>query len=205
LPNRWHQMSVMLSAASCLRWVTTLCGAASETELLYEITAAGPRIWRTAPIFLPYLCGERTPHNDPYAQGVFFGMTHETDRAALGYAVLEGVAFGLADGFAALVPSGTVRTSFSLVGGGSRSDYWAQLISNTLNISVVTHSSEVGAVVGAVRLAMMATGVTERDACWRPHIAKEYLPQPEAFSALEERLRRFRSLYPVLQPMYRNP
>jgi xylulokinase len=206
LPNRWHQMSVMLSAASCLRWVTRLCGAASEAELLHEVTAAGPRVWQAAPIFLPYLSGERTPHNDPYAQGVFFGMTHETDRAALGYAVLEGVAFGLTDGLAALIASGTAPTSLSLVGGGSRSDYWAQLIANTLNVSVVTHSSgEVGAVVGAVRLAMMATGMSERDVCQRPHVLKEYQPQPESVSVLEERLSRFRSIYPMIRSIYRNP
>lgn len=205
LPNRWHQMSVMLSGASCLRWVTTLCGAAGEAELLHEISAAGPRIWRAAPIFLPYLSGERTPHNDPYAQGVFFGMTHETDRAAIGYAVLEGVAFGLADGLAALMASGAAPTSLSLVGGGSRSDYWAQLIANTLNISLVTHSSgEVGAVIGAARLAMMATGVSEKDVCRRPPVVKEHLPQPESIPVLGERLQRFRSLYPALRSIYRD-
>lgn len=205
LPNRWHQMSVMLSAASCLRWVTALCGAASEAELLHEIAAAGPRIQQTAPIFLPYLSGERTPHNDPYAQGVFFGMTHETDRAALGYAVVEGVAFGLADGFAALTASGTVPTSLSLVGGGARSDYWAQLIANVLKSFVITHSSgDVGAGAGAARLAMMATGLNEREVCQRPQVLREYRPQPESFPILEERLHRFRSIYPLIRSVYRS-
>lgn len=204
LPNRWHQMSVMLSAASCLRWATRLCGADSEAELLQEITAAGPWVWRAAPIFLPYLSGERTPHNDPYAQGVFFGMTHETDRAALGYAVVEGVAFGLADGLAALLASGTAPTSLSLVGGGSRSDYWAQLIANALDVSIVTHSSgEVGAVVGAVRLAMMAAGMSEREVCQRPHVLKEFEPQAASIPVLRERLSRFRSLYPLIRSSYR--
>jgi xylulokinase len=204
LPDRWHQMSVMLSAASCLRWVTSLCGAADEAALLHEITAMGPQVSRAAPIFLPYLSGERTPHNDPYAQGVFFGMTHETDRAALGYAVLEGVTFGLADGFAALTASGTTPASLSLVGGGSRSDYWAQLIANVLKVSVVTHASgNVGAVIGAARLAMMATGVSERDVCRRPAVSKEYLPQADLMSMLDERLNRFRSLYPTLRSIYR--
>ena len=204
LPGRWHQMSVMLSAASCLRWVTKLCGVASEAELLQEIAAAGSQISRAAPIFLPYLSGERTPHNDPYAQGVFFGMTHETDRAALGYAVLEGVAFGLADGLAALVASGTSPTSLSLVGGGSRSDYWAQLVANTLRVTAVTHpSSEVGASIGAARLAMMATGVSEQDACRRPQVLKEYLPQSASISTLAERLHRFRAIYPAVRSIYR--
>lgn len=206
LPNRWHQMSVMLSAASCLRWVAAMCGAADEVQLLNEIAAAGARVWRAAPIFLPYLSGERTPHNDPYAQGVFFGLSHETNRATLGYAVLEGVTFGLADGLAALTASGTVPTSLSLVGGGSRSDYWAQLMANTLNISVVTHSSgEVGAVIGAARLAMMAAGASEKEVCRRPYVVKEYVPQPESISVLAERLQRFRSIYPALRSLYRDP
>jgi xylulokinase len=205
LPNRWHQMSVMLSAGSCLRWVTRLCGA-NEAELLHEIAAAGPRVWEAAPIFLPYLSGERTPHNDPYAQGAFFGVTHETDRAAFGYAVLEGVAFGLADGLAALIAFGTARVSLSLVGGGSRSSYWAQLAANALDVPVVTHSSgEAGAVIGAVRLAMMATGMSESDVCQRPRVLKEYAPRPESVPVLKERLSRFRSIYPMTRSIYRNP
>lgn len=204
LPDRWHQMSVMLSAASCLRWVTTLCGATSEAELLHEIAEAGTESYRAAPIFLPYLSGERTPHNDPYAQGGFFGMTHETDRAAVAYAVLEGVTFGLADGLAALIASGAAPTCLSLVGGGSRSDYWAQLIANALKISVVTHSSgAVGAVIGAARLAMMASGGSEEEVCQRPETVKEYLPQPESSAMLDERLERFRSLYPAIRSIYR--
>lgn len=205
LPHRWHQMSVMLSAASCLRWVTRLCGANSEAQLLEEVAAAGPRVWQAAPIFLPYLSGERTPHNDPYAKGVFFGMTHETTRAALGYAVLEGVAFGLADGLAALMASGIAPTSLSLLGGGSRSDYWAELIASTLNVAVVTHSSgQVGAVIGAARLAMMAIGMSEREVCQRPPVLKEHKPQSESISRLQERLSCFRSIYPTIRSIYRN-
>lgn len=204
LPNRWHQMSVMLSAASCLRWVTKLCGAASEAELLREVSTAGRQIWQAAPIFLPYLSGERTPHNDAYAQGVFFGLNHETNRPALGYSVLEGVAFGLADGLASLIASGTAPTSLSLVGGGSRSDYWAQLIANALNISLVTHSSGEAAVIGAARLAMMAAGMSEPDVCQPPSIVKEYQPQPELLSVLTDRLHRFRSIYPMIRAIYRS-
>ena len=96
LPGTWHRMSVILSAASCLSWVVKLTGAADEASLLAEIEAAPFRDVR--PIFLPYLSGERTPHNDPMAQGVFFGLTHETTRAELGRAVLEGVAYAFADG-----------------------------------------------------------------------------------------------------------
>jgi xylulokinase len=98
IPNTWHQMAVILSAASCLSWVTKLTGAASEADLLNEVEsayAADPG--NSEVLFLPYLSGERTPHNNPNAKGVFFGLTHETGRAALGQAVLEGVAFAIAD------------------------------------------------------------------------------------------------------------
>ncbi|HEX7487450.1 MAG TPA: xylulokinase, partial [Anaeromyxobacteraceae bacterium] len=96
LPGRWHQMSVMLSAASCLRWVTRATGVEREVAALAEVEQLGPAARLQAPIFLPYLSGERTPHDDPAAQGVFFGLTHDSGRAALVYAVIEGVAFGLA-------------------------------------------------------------------------------------------------------------
>jgi len=118
---------------------------------------------------------------------------------------LEGVAFGLADGLAALMASGTAPTSLSLVGGGSRSGYWADLIASTLNVSVVTHSSSaVGAVIGAARLAMMAIGMSERDVCRRPAVLKEHQPQPDSISRLQERLSRFRSIYPMIRSVYRN-
>ena len=87
LSNRWHQMSVMLSAASGLRWLCNTVGV-KEAELLAEAEALAADDTASAPIFLPYLSGERTPHNDPHAQGVFFGMTHETTRTHLAYALI---------------------------------------------------------------------------------------------------------------------
>jgi xylulokinase len=140
LPGRWHQMSVMLSAASCLRWVTRLLGASGEVEVLAEVERLDASARAAAPIFLPYLSGERTPHNDPAAQGVFLGLVHGTDRAALVYSVIEGVAFGLADGIDALRAAGTSIGTLSLVGGGSRSPYWAQLISDLVQVRLETHA-----------------------------------------------------------------
>ena len=87
VPDTWHQMSVILSAAACLSWVVELTGASDEEALLREVEAAD-RLPGSL-LFLPYLSGERTPHNDPHAKGVFFGMTHDTARADLGRAVLE--------------------------------------------------------------------------------------------------------------------
>ena len=102
VPGRWHQMSVMLSAASGLHWVTRLTGERDEAALLARVEALADAARDRAPLFLPYLSGERTPHDDPHASGVFFGMDNETDAARLGHAVIEGVAFGLADGLQAL-------------------------------------------------------------------------------------------------------
>jgi len=86
LPDRWHQMSVILSAAACVDWAARLCGVADATSLFALTEARGKPA--ASEIFLPYLSGERTPHNDPHAQGVLFGLTHETDQAAIGQAVL---------------------------------------------------------------------------------------------------------------------
>src|SRR5208283_1583697 len=96
LPGRWHQMAVLLSAASCLDWVAHLCGFTSVAAALAaaEQRAGTPDL----PLFLPYLSGERTPHNDPHARGVFFGLNHDTDAGALVQSVLEGVALAFRDG-----------------------------------------------------------------------------------------------------------
>ena len=120
LPNLWHQMSVMLSAASCLQWFCRLVGV-TETELLEEIAQLSDADKASAPMFLPYLSGERTPHNDPHARGLFWALTHSSQRALMGYAVLEGVSFGIADGLRVLQESGTAIEQCSLVGGGEKS------------------------------------------------------------------------------------
>ena len=132
LPGQWHQMAVILSAASCLRWVTQMTNTVDEATLLQEIEYADQKEFSRAPIFLPYLSGERTPHNDPNAKGVWFGLSHDTSRAALGYSVIEGVAFALLDGYQALQSAGTEVTCVSFVGGGSKSHHWAGLLASAL-------------------------------------------------------------------------
>ncbi len=177
LPGRWHQMSVMLSAASCLRWVTRLLGASGEVEMLAEVEKLDAPARAAAPIFLPYLSGERTPHNDPAAQGVFLGLVHGTDRAALVYSVIEGVAFGLADGIDALRAAGTSIGTLSLVGGGSRSPYWAQLIADLVQVRLQTHAGgETGAALGAARLGHLACGGQEASVCSRPPVSRTFEP-----------------------------
>lgn len=203
LPGRWHQMSVMLSAASALRWARGLLGLGSEADLLDQVEklSAGQRA--RAPIFLPYLGGERTPHNNPAAQGVLFGLTHEHGPAAIGYAVIEGVSFGLADGWASLeVRRGSVP-SLSIVGGGARSPLWAQLLASILGVPMRTREgAEAGAALGAARLAWLADGGDEANVCREPELKREYLPRADEADGLDERLRRFRALYTAVQPHY---
>ena len=196
LPGRWHQMSVMLSAANCLQWVTRLVGLQREAALLERVEALTDAERDRAPIFLPYLSGERTPHNDAHAQGLFFGLTHETDAARLGHAVIEGVAFGLADGLHALQEAGTEVRRLSLVGGGSRSAHWSQLLADVLGVELVTAvGAEAGGAMGAARLAWLALGREERAVCKPPETRASFLPRAERRAPLAERHARFRELY----------
>ncbi len=196
VPGLWHQMSVMLSAASSLRWFTQLCGAGDEASLLEEVAALDTTQRDAAPLFLPYLAGERTPHNNPFATGTLHGLRHETTRGACGYAVLEGVAFGLADGLDALRSTGTQVDRLSLVGGGARSPLWAQLIADALGVEIVLHSgAEAGAALGAARLARIACGAATLASCTRPAVAANHRPDPQRHAALQERLLFSRQIY----------
>ena len=199
-PDTWHQMSVMLSAASCLAWLRGLTHADSEAQLVDEAQTVGDDDER--PVFLPYLSGERTPHNDPRASGVFFGMTHGTTRARLARAVLEGVAFAFADGQDALLAGGANIERVSLVGGGSRSALWAQILADTLGRTLERHQgSEVGAALGAARLARLARGSESvAEVCFAPPVLDRFEPDAARHAQLSQRLARFRQLYHALAP-----
>lgn len=206
LPGRWHQMSVMLSAASCLRWVTRLTGSADEAALLAQAGALTPAERAAAPLFLPYLAGERTPHNNPFATGTFHGLTHDSGPAALGWSVIEGVAFGLADGLAALQAAGTRVERLSLVGGGARSPLWAQLIADALGTEVLLHDGgEAGGALGAARLGALAAGGSEAAVCAKPAVAARHAPDATRQAALQPRLAAFRGLYRALHPLCGGP
>lgn len=202
LPGRWHQMSVMLSAASCLTWVTRLTGRVDEAALLAEVAQLDGAAREAAPLFLPYLSGERTPHNDPHAQGVFFGLGFAHAAADLGWSVLEGVAFAFRDGLAALQGAGARVTQLSLVGGGARSALWAQLLADVLQTEIVTHAGgEAGGALGAARLAWLADGGDEALVCIAPPVAQHFIPAPRSAS-LESRYQRFHALYPALKDQF---
>ena len=210
LPGLWYQMGAMLSGASCLRWVTQLVGAADEAALLRRIDerrADDPDAWAAAcadaPIFLPYLSGERTPHNDVDARGVFFGLSHDTDSALLGHAVLEGVCFGLRDAALAMQATGTELGLVSLVGGGARSPYWAGLLASVLGTPVQTLAgSELGGALGAARLGWLALGRPVAEVCRPAVVSARYEPDPAHRASLDARHRLFRQLYPALASLF---
>lgn len=156
LPGQWHQMSVMLSAASALTWLSRLSGV-SEAVLSQQVASLPASRRASAPLFRPYLQGERTPHNNPLLRASFTGLQSAHELPDLAYAVMEGVAFGLLDGWHAMGHRGPSSTPLALVGGGARSNAWAQLIASALQCPL-HHREEapVAAALGAARLGWMA-------------------------------------------------
>lgn len=196
IPNTWHQMSVILSAASCLTWVTQLTGFKDEKSLLDEVEKLDFSV-PSSVIFLPYLSGERTPHNNPNAQGVFFGLGHNTDAAELGRAVLEGIAYAFNDGQEALMAAGTQIDTVSVIGGGSRSKLWGKILASVLNKPLTyRNGGEVGPAHGAARLAKV--GVNKVDAstvCVAGDIVHVIEPDQTMADYYETQKRKYQKLY----------
>ncbi|WP_230532247.1 xylulokinase [Microvirga roseola] len=202
VPDRWFQMAAMLNAASCLAWAAGLLKA-DIAELLRQTEAEYRK--PSSLLFLPYLAGERTPHNDPYARGVFFGLSPETRQTDLVQAVLEGVAFSFADAKACLAQAGTKLDGAGLIGGGSRSRFWTQILANVLNIPLLRYEgSEKGPAFGAARLARLAvTGEPIETVCTAPAVIETVEPQPSLVEAYAPRVEAFRNLYEALKPEFR--
>ncbi|CAB3802801.1 xylulokinase [Paraburkholderia fynbosensis] len=197
LPGRWHQMSVILSAASSLAWLSNVLKKdVSELAGLAE-KADG----RGAPLFLPYLGGERTPHNDANAKGVFWGLTSIHGEADLAYSVMEGVAFAMADGYAALQDAGTTLDIASFIGGGSRSRFWATLCATATGVSMRRHhGGDVGGALGAARLARLAvTKENVTQVCTSPATIEVCEPDAAQRSVAADRLGRYRRIYAALK------
>jgi xylulokinase len=186
-------MTVMLSAASCLDWAAQLTGMRSVAALLDK--AETKNDLDSSLLFLPYLAGERSPHNDPYARGVLFGLDHETEAADIAQAVLEGVAFGLADGLEAIAPDDSGE-GITVIGGGARSAYWGRILSAALGRSLVyREGSEVGPAYGAAKLAALASGEDTAVLSEPPRQLHEIAPAPEDVERLARKRERFVSLY----------
>ena len=205
LPGRWYAMGAILSGASCLRWATGVLGLPDEAALLQVVEAGLPLdtpIAPSAPLFLPYLSGERTPYNDPQVRGAFLQLGHDSNTAQLGYAVLEGVAFALRDAMAAVTSTGAVVPHCMLVGGGARSQYWAQLLANVLGREMRTlHNSELSASLGAAKLGFAAIGDISLLATGLA-VKNTFSPDAAQSAALSIRYGRYRSLFPAVQALH---
>jgi xylulokinase len=202
LPERWHLMSVMLSAASCLDWAVKLTGTSDAGELVRlaqtEAGLTGPEF------FLPYLSGERTPHNNPHASGVLFGLTHDSGSAQIGQAVLEGVAFGMADGFRALVESGVNVHSISVIGGGAQSTYWGRILSAVLDRPMVYRDgAATGPAYGAARLARYSVlGGSIEEMFEAPEVLQIVEPKEADIHKLAPKYEKFGTLYRTLKDTF---
>ena len=196
LPATWHQMGVILSATDSLNWLATLLGTTPA-----ELTASlGERLAPPGSVtFLPYLGGERTPHNDANVRGLLAGIGHESDRTALARAVVEGVTFALCDSRDALRVAGTEIQRLSAVGGGTRSRYWLEVLATVLNLPVdVPANGELGAAFGAARLGLIAaTGEDPSRVCTAPKVAETVEPNAAHAAAYAAALARYRALYPA--------
>lgn len=199
LPQTWHQMGVILSATDALNWYSTITGheAAALTQELGDDLLAPSGV-----TFLPYLSGERTPHNDSLIRGSFTGLSHSDNRVALTQAVLEGVAFAFRDNLEALAKAGTQLESVMAIGGGSRSAYWLKALATALNMPVhLPADGDFGAAFGAARLGLIAAEKADALAiCTSPQIIKTIEPDQKLHAAYEAAYQRYTALYQALKP-----
>lgn len=202
LPNTWHLMSVMLSAASCLDWVCQLTGIESVSAMFEELEHA---TFADSPLlFLPYLSGERTPYNNPNAKGVFWGLTHEHQRADLCLAVLEGVSFALRQGIEVAENAGQLANNITLIGGGARSEYWRQLLADITGKTLdYRQGGDVGPALGAARLAQLAVNPAHSSqvVLSQPKLEKRHPPNLEKHKTYEKKYHAFKKLYSLIDTM----
>ncbi len=200
LPNTWHQMGVILSATDALNWHSSVTGksAADLTTELGETLKAPSGV-----TFLPYLSGERTPHNDAVIRGAFIGLEHESSRVVLTQAVLEGVSFAIRDNLEALRSAGTDISRVTAIGGGSRSRYWLASIATALGVPVdLPADGDFGAAFGAARLGLIAaTGADPVAVCTPPKTAGTIEPVAALSGAYEDSYKRYRALYPAIKSL----
>jgi xylulokinase len=201
-------MSVLLSAASCVQWFAETIVEQDVASLFEELEAAldsSPETFENSPYFLPYLSGERTPHNNPNASGNFFGLNHSTNKLSMFYAVLEGVSLAFADGVDALHASGASADEITVIGGGARSALWRQMLSDVLNKTIVFRSGgEVGPALGAARLAQLASdsSKTVAEVCPQPPVVASHTPNATKHTMYAKRRTTFSRLYQQLSDLY---
>ncbi|MEH8046064.1 FGGY-family carbohydrate kinase, partial [Gallibacterium anatis] len=153
-------------------------------------------------LFLPYLSGERTPHNDPYASGVFWGLHHDTTQAEMARAVVEGVSFALTEGIEVLHESGIKADNIMLIGGGAKSHFWRQLLADISGMTFEYRvGGDVGPALGAAKLAQMALHPEQDVATFCPPLELEarYLPDRQKFQQYRSKYEKFKQLYQRLK------
>ncbi|SON54821.1 Xylulose kinase [Hartmannibacter diazotrophicus] len=197
LPDTWHQMGVILSATDSLNWLSGLLKI-SASDLA---GALGDKVTAPSPVlFLPYLSGERTPHNDAAVRGAFVGLAHQSDAATMTQAVLEGVAFAFADCLRVLGDAGTTVPRAAAIGGGSRSNVWLQIMANVLGVPLdVPRDGDFGGAFGAARLGLIAaTGADPLSIATPPPTERTIDPEPALVAAYADRYARYRAFYPAV-------
>ncbi len=205
VPGKWHLMGVMLSAAGSLRWYRDTFAPGMGYDGLLAPAADVP-IGSDGLLFLPYLTGERTPHPDPLARGAFVGLTVRHGMAHCTRAVLEGVAFGLRDGFELMKSAGLssiqqVRVS----GGGAKSVLWRQILADVFGCELVTVNTTEGAAYGAAILAGVGVGVfssVEQACADLVKVTGSTAPVQAQAAAYERHYQHYRALYPALKPIF---
>ena len=196
IPETWHQMGVILSASDSLEWLSRIAGRpAAELAGMVGAVAAPSEV-----TFLPYLSGERTPHNDAKARGAFVGLSQSDGLADLVQAVMEDVAYAFADCQMALAAAGTDFESALAVGGGARSETWLGIVASVLDRPLaLAADSDVGAALGAARLAICAAeGADPAEICAAPATIRVIEPDPALVARYREGHARYRALYPAL-------
>ena len=203
VPDRWFQMAAMLNGASCLAWYASAMGGGASIEaLLAEAEHEPPAA--PDPIFLPYLAGERTPHNDSAARGVFFGLSGATTRASLTRAVLTGVAYTLREAREVLAAADSPLTEVGVTGGGTRNRYWLQIIADATGLKLARYDgTELGPAFGAARLGRIAlTGEAVAAVCTKPPVVDRFAPRPETAAVHKTGFERYQQLYRALKPEF---
>ncbi len=198
IPDRWFQMAAMLNGASPLAWWAKISRAAIP-ELLTEAESADQN---NTPLFLPYLTGERTPHNDAAIRSGFYGLGGDTGRAEMTRAVLDAIAYTFCDARDALAQAGTTISNPAVIGGGARGDLLLQTISDALGVPLRRYQdAEAGPAFGAARLAMIAAGAgTVQEIVTAPNVERTFMPAQTSRERHDARIGRFRKLYRVLKP-----
>lgn len=198
VPDTWHQMGVILAATDALEWLSRLTGQSAE-ELTRDL---GPLTAPSKTLFLPYLGGERTPHNDAQIRGQFLHLDHATDAKQATRAVLEGVAFAFADCRDALASTGTQIQSALAIGGGAKSHHWLGVLATTLGFPLkVPQAGDFGAALGAARLGMMAATGADASIATPPPISMTIEPDAAMADAFAAAHQRYQTAYRVLKDL----